>query len=233
MKKIIVSLFALMIAGVALAVPAYRGWQTKTQPDGTEVKVRLVGDENHHYWLNEQGEVVSDEQGYWVAVGNEANEAMRRVGEKAKKIKAITRPMKAIGDKNFAPRGLVILVNYKDKSFNSNNKLADFQDLMNSDSYTDGGATGSVRQYFSNQSDGQYTPDFDVYGPVTLPNYMSHYGGNDSQGYDKLPGDMIVEACSIANALHEVDFTRYDNDGDGYVDFVYVIYARGERQSRN
>ena len=226
MKKIFTLLVAMVAVAASYAVPAYRGWQKQMQADGTEVKVQLVGDENHHYWLNEQGEQVQcNEQGYWVAAGDEANEAMRQVGEKAKKIKAITRPMKAIGDKNFAPRGLVILVNYKDKSFNSNNKLADFQDLMNSDSYTYNGATGSVRKYFSDQSDGQYTPEFDVYGPVTLPNNMSYYGGNDSDGYDKKPGDMIVEACSIANALHEVDFTRYDNDEDGYVDFVYVIYA--------
>ena len=219
MKKIIVSLFALMIACVALAVPAYRGWQTKTQPDGTEVKVRLVGDEAYHYWLNENGEQVQcNELGQWQIM----DEATRAKG-KLHKAKAISHPMKAIGDHNFAPRGLVILVNYKDVNFKANNTLDDMNDLMNSDNYNYDGATGSVRQYFSNQSDGQYTPDFDVYGPVTLPNYMSHYGGNDYEGNDKLPGDMVVEACSIANALHNVDFTRYDNDNDGYVDFVYII----------
>lgn len=102
-------------------------------------------------------------------------------------------------------------------------------DLMNSDSYTYNGATGSVRKYFSDQSEGQYTPQFDVVGPVTLPNNMAHYGGNDAYGDDKLPGDMVVEACSIANANHNVDFTQYDNNRDGYVDFVYIIYAgKGE-----
>ena len=114
-------------------------------------------------------------------------------------------------------------------SFNSANNQAAMNELMNSDNYTYNGATGSVRKYFSDQSDGQYIPDFDVVGPVTLPDYMSHYGGNDSDDNDKLPGDMVVEACSIANANHKVDFTKYDNDGDGYVDFVYIIYAgKGE-----
>ena len=102
-------------------------------------------------------------------------------------------------------------------------------DLMNSDNYTYDGATGSVRQYFSDQSDGQYIPQFDVVGPVTVPSNMSYYGANDKYGYDIHPADMVVEACSIAHATHNVDFTKYDNDTDGYVDFVYIIYAgKGE-----
>ena len=126
-------------------------------------------------------------------------------------------------------KGLVILVNFQDLSILSDNKQSDFDDLMNGDNYTYDGATGSVRKYFIDQSNRKYTPIFDVVGPVTLPNNMSHYGGNDRFGSDLRPGDMIVEACSIANALHNVDFTQYDNDNDGYVDFVYVIYAgKGE-----
>jgi M6 family metalloprotease-like protein len=36
---------------------------------------------------------------------------------------------------------------------------------------------------------------------------------------------MIKEACLLADSIWDVDFTQYDNDGDGKVDFVYVIYA--------
>ena len=225
MKKIIVSLFALMIASITYAVPAYRGWQTKTQPDGTTIEVRLVGDEFHHYWEDQAGNVVQcDSQGYWRVVESQPTPATIKARRQASHMLQ-SRPQRAIGDMNFAPRGLVILVNFKDSKFSAENNQEAMSDLMNSDSYTYNGATGSVRKYFSDQSNGQYTPQFDVVGPVTLSNNMAHYGGNDRDGNDLLPGDMVVEACSIANALHNVDFTQYDNDSDGYVDFVYVIYA--------
>ena len=229
MKKLLLSLTLLLLTLSTFAVPAYRGWQTKTQPDGTTIQVRLIGDEFYHYWQDQAGNVVKcDSLGYWRVVESQPTPATIKARRQASPMLQ-SRPKKAVGSVNLAPRGLVILVNFKDVSFNAANTQSAMNDLMNSDSYTYNGATGSVRKYFSDQSDGQYTPQFDVVGPVTLPNNMAHYGGNDAYGDDKLPGDMVVEACSIANANHNVDFTQYDNNRDGYVDFVYIIYAgKGE-----
>ncbi len=229
MKKLLLSLTLLLLTLSTFAVPAYRGWQTKTQPDGTTIQVRLIGDEFHHYWQDQAGNVVKcDSLGYWRVVESQPTPATIKARRQASAMLQ-SRPKKAVGSVNLAPRGLVILVNFKDVSFNAANTQSAMSDLMNSDSYTYNGATGSVRKYFSDQSEGQYTPQFDVVGPVTLPNNMAHYGGNDAYGDDKLPGDMVIEACSIANALHNVNFTQYDNDSDGEVDFVYIIYAgKGE-----
>ena len=229
MKKLLLSLTLLLLTLSTFAVPAYRGWQTKSQPDGTTIQVRLIGDEFYHYWQDQAGNVVKcDSLGYWRVVESQPTPATIKARRQASAMLQ-SRPKKAVGSVNLAPRGLVILVNFKDVSFNAANTQSAMNDLMNSDSYTDNGATGSVRKYFSDQSEGQYTPQFDVVGPVTLPNNMAHYGGNDAYGDDKLPGDMVVEACSIANANHNVDFTQYDNNRDGYVDFVYIIYAgKGE-----
>ena len=229
MKKITSLVIILLITLTTYAVPARPGWQTKVQPDGTNIQLRLMGDEFHHYWADADGNIVKqDTNGYWRVVESQPSAATIKARRQASHMLQ-SRPKRAIGVRNFAPRGLVILVNFKDKSFKSANNQAAMNELMNSDNYTYNGATGSVRKYFSDQSNGQYTPEFDVVGPVTLPDYMSHYGGNDSDDNDKLPGDMVVEACSIANANHKVDFTQYDNDGDDYVDFVYLIYAgKGE-----
>ena len=229
MKKLLLSLTILLLTLSTFAVPAYRGWQTKTQSDGTTIQVRLIGDEFYHYWQDQAGNVVKcDSLGYWRVVESQPTPATIKARRQASAMLQ-SRPKKAVGSFNLAPRGLVILVNFKDVSFNAANTQSAMNDLMNSDSYTYNGATGSVRKYFSDQSERQYTPQFDVVGPVTLPNNMAHYGGNDAYGDDKLPGDMVVEACSIANANHNVDFTQYDNNRDGYVDFVYIIYAgKGE-----
>ena len=229
MKKLTLSLTILLLTLSTFAVPAYRGWQTKSQPDGTTIQVRLIGDEFHHYWQDQVGNVVKcDSLGYWRVVESQPTPATIKARRQASAMLQ-SRPKKAVGAPNLAPRGLVILVNFKDTKFNASNTQVAMNDLMNSSNYTDNGATGSVRQFFSDQSGGQYKPDFDVIGPVTLANTVAHYGANDSEGNDVLPGDMVVEACSIANAQHAVDFTRYDHDSNGYVDFVYIIYAgKGE-----
>ena len=229
MKKLLLSLILLLLTLSTFAVPAYRGWQTKSQPDGTTIQVRLIGDEFHHYWQDQAGNVVKcDSLGYWRVVESQPTPATIKARRQASAMLQ-SRPQKAVGSVNLAPRGLVILVNFKDTKFNASNTQVAMNDLMNSSSYTHNGATGSVRKYFSDQSEGQYTPQFDVVGPVTLTNNVAHYGSNDAGGDDLLPGDMVVEACSIANASYGVDFTRYDNDSDGYVDFVYIIYAgKGE-----
>ena len=228
--RIIVSIIIVVsCCWLAHAVPAYRGWQTKSQPDGTTIEVRLIGDEFHHYWQDQAGNVVAcDSLGYWRVVENQPTPAIIKARRQASHMLQ-SRPKKAVGSVNLATRGLVILVNFSNSKFAAANTQLAMDDLMNSSSYTYNGATGSVRQFFSDQSDGQYKPYFDVVGPVTLTNNVAHYGANGSDGNDVLPGDMVVEACSIANANYGVDFTQYDNDSDGEVDFVYLIYAgKGE-----
>lgn len=229
-RKRIATLFMLcIIATASYAVPARPGWQTKTQPDGTTIEVRLTGDEFHHYWQDRSGNVVKcDSLGYWRVVESQPTPATIKARRQASRMLQ-SRPNKAVGSVNLAPRGLVILVNFNNSKFANTNNQAAMNELMNGDNYTYNGATGSVRQFFSDQSDGQYKPDFDVVGPVTLSKNVAYYGSNDANGNDVLPGDMVVEACSIANTDFGVDFTQYDNDGDGYVDFVYIVYAgKGE-----
>lgn len=84
---------------------------------------------------------------------------------------------------------------------------------------------GSARDYFRTQSLGQFAPSFDVIGPVTLDNPRAYYGGNTNSGNDKNTSGMIREACQKAYDMKFTDFTDYDNDGDGVVDVVYVVYA--------
>ncbi len=122
-------------------------------------------------------------------------------------------------------RGLVLLVQYSDVKFYNASTQTSMSNMLNGSNYDYEGATGSVRKYFTDQSNGKYVPDFDVIGPITLSRKMAYYGGNDSYGNDLRPHEMVNEACSIANARFGADFSRYDSDNDGWVDFVYVIYA--------
>lgn len=227
-SKLIISALALLSAASLFAVPAYRGWQTKTQPDGTTIEVQLNGDEFYHFYTNRAGQVVTcDEQGYWTVVEQQPSSATIAARRKASPMMQ-TRPHR-VGKINLAPRGLFILVNFKDSKYQSSNTQEEMNKMMNADTYTYNGAYGSARKYFIDQSHGAYVPTFDVVGPVTLSKNCSYYGKNDSEGNDMYPGDMVVEACKLADTQFDVDFTQYDNDHDGYVDFVYIIYAgKGE-----
>ncbi len=215
----------LLFAVSLFAVPAYRGWQTKSQPDGSTITVRLVGDEFFHYWETEDGKIaVENEDGTFVVTA-ENRPTAKKIAQKRNASPYMKRPIRKIGEHNMAPRGLVVLVNFSNISFKAANTRDAFDDLMNNSNYTHNGAYGSVREYFRAQSNGQYVPDFDVVGPITLTKTRATYGANTSskQGSDTNPAQMIVDACKAVD--NTVDFTTYDNNNDGYIDFVYVIYA--------
>lgn len=122
-------------------------------------------------------------------------------------------------------KGLVILVNFKDKKMQSKHTQAEWNDYFNKVGYNKYGNNGSVHDYFYAQSYGKLDFEFDVIGPVTVSKNMASYGANDAQGNDIDPAGMIKEACELAYAKEKMDMSQYDRDGDGAVDQVYVIYA--------
>lgn len=122
-----------------------------------------------------------------------------------------------------SPRACVILVEFADKKFTLENPHEAFYSQLNEIGYSYGKATGSVRDYFTASSNAQFTPQFDVYGPVTLSHEMSYYGGNDSNGNDIRPYEMVPEACALLDS--QIDFSIYDADHDGVIDNIYLYYA--------
>lgn len=123
-------------------------------------------------------------------------------------------------------KGLVILVAFNDRGFSEPNSQDLFNDIMNEANYTgfipSGSSTkqvytGSVRDYFYDNSYNKFSPTFDVVGPVTV---------NRSQ-YDieQTANARSVIKEAIEKIDSQVDFSKYDTDGDGTVDMFYVIFA--------
>ena len=229
MKRLSILALICAITTAVWAVPARRGGIIITQPDGSELTVYQHGDEHFHWTTNEKGEWISlDKDGFYRKVeALNAEEIQARRMASPKHITYRATPL------NIAPRGLVILVNFKDLAFETSKEEMDSmltgQNYTRDYTYTYRGkkynvtSQGSARQYFEDASFGQYNLQLDVVGPVTVSKNMADYGGNNSDGSDKNPEGMIKEACELVN--DSVDYTHYDNDNDGYVDFVYVIYA--------
>ena len=231
MRKI--GLIAVLIVMVcsAWAVPARKTGITVTQPDGSQVTVYQHGDEHFHWTTNDKGEWVKlDEDGFYRVM-----EALSVEQIEARRLASPKRAAMAAYPLNVAPRGLVILVNFTDAIFETDK--AEMDSMLMAVNYTRNysytynkkkyqiSSKGSAREYFKDASNGQYNPQFDIVGPVTVSNKYSYYGQNNSAGQDKQAEKMIEEACKLADSECNVDFSQYDNDGDGYVDFVFVIYA--------
>ena len=209
------------------AAPARRVWQTGVTPEGKTVTVRQNGDEYYHYWETKDGQLAEKQaDGSFIVTAEQAPTPEQRAARRAARM-----PQK-VGQPNLAPRGLVILASYQDVAIADYNTQAAIDSMMNLFGYDYHGSTGSASEYFSDQSNGQYVPVFDVVGPVTLPNNRAYYGRNTGgDGTDVNPRQMIVDACKLVD--DQVDFTLYNNDGDNLIDFVYVIYAGIGENDRN
>lgn len=231
----VISMLLSIITISIMAIPAKRGqWHNITLADGCTVRVEAVGDEHGHYFIAEDGSTYQLQEGDLVRSditqlkANALKRSMQANTRRATRMRNVSSPAKkTIGD--FSPiigerKGLVILVEYQDVQFKSQN-LNRFQDFFNTLNYvTNDGFVGSVHDYFLAQSDSIFDLTFDVMGPVTLAHNMKYYGENDANtGNDKRPEEMVIEGCKTIDSL--VNFADYDWDGDGEVDQVYVLYA--------
>ena len=254
MRKEILTLLMLLCCGIAaMAVPAKPGWHTIKQSDGTLLKVQAVGNAFNHALLTSDGLTVAQgkdgdffytstltgltavrahEPGDRSASENAFVAAQRgnlKMEYKSYPQQSQQGPRIGTGGSNEASgvpsigqrRIPIILVEFKDKKFN--NTRQDIIDEM---------LTGnkSVVQYFRDQSNGLYEPEFDVFGIYCLSQNRQYYGGNRN-GSDKGLGAMVSEACELAAAAG-VSFIPYDTNSDDYCDVVIVIYAGvGEAQA--
>lgn len=143
------------------------------------------------------------------------------------------RPWEGIGrfpNWNFAtkgsPKGIAILVEYQDVKFSqSDEETWDyFNRLLSEEGFSDLGATGSALDYFIDQSNGVFTPEFVLLGPVTLPNDRAYYGANNGEYGDQRPGEMVRDAVDI---LYEqgVDFSQFVAEGDKSIGNTFIFYA--------
>ena len=232
MKKTLTLLFALVLGCMTVnAVPAKSGVKrTVTLADGTKVELTLRGDEFYSFYQGNDGFAYRQKNNQFERfsleeASKEWKSRMTRANKERKsKTRGVGESATYIGKK----KGLVILMQFKDLDFVTENVLDVYKDFFNKENYTDNGMTGSVKDYFKAQSYNQFELDFDVVGPFTSRDSMAYYGkhytdkdGNEHN--DSHPQTLAYEACLQADSL--VNFADYDWDGDGEVDQVFVIYA--------
>lgn len=236
----------------AFSVPAKKVWRTITLSNGQEIEAMLIGDEHGHWFVDRNNQPLrldnSGRANYLTPFEfqtlkerrtqrlNAANERRQQRMEALRSKMAANGngPHKAFGEPTVIKgqkKGIVILVNFSDKSMKSANPQQEFDDKFNKVGYNKSGHIGSVHDYFYDQSYGQFDLSFDVIGPVTVSKTHNYYGQNDYSGDDQHPAEMVIEALQLAHD-QGVDFSEYDWNGDGEVDQVFCIFAgTGEASS--
>lgn len=206
-----------------LAVRAYPGPVKVTLVCGEEMECRIVGDEYCHTIISPDGRMLLENAAGQYEITDEIADLseMRGIGTRRSPMRLGGASFPTVGKL----QGIVLMVEFSDNEFQKEHTADVIHRVMNEEGCSLYGATGSARDYFVDQSGGLFTPDFDVVGPIKLPKKMSYYGANDRYGQDAHPAEMVRTACEKASDELGVDFAKYDFDGDGNVDFVYVIYA--------
>ena len=129
-----------------------------------------------------------------------------------------------------SPTALVILAQFTDTVFHMADPKASFEQFLNGGTPSDLGCGegrnySSVKQYFSDMSNGQFVPNFKVVGPVTLPNSLKYYGADNGESKDINYTQFVKDACAEAAKITSFDDPALDSDNDGTIDLVSIIYA--------
>lgn len=238
----------------AFAMIAYPHLVEYRLPDGSTIILRMKGDEKVKWAETPDGySILLNSEGFYEYAILDANGDMQRSGIRVSNLEnrsaeeaaflsgiqeGLTFSLDQIGimkqiweiqrdfeSKAFPTTGnrklICILIGFTDKAFVKTQ--TDFNNLFNQVGYTTGGATGSVKDYYLENSYNQFNLTVDIAGPYTASNNMAYYGANDVNGNDVRPRELAAEAVNLANP--DVNYANYDNDNDGWVDAIYMIFA--------
>ncbi len=118
----------------------------------------------------------------------------------------------------------LLLVDFPDHAHQYD--IETFEDLMNSEgtySHPNRPGSGSFRDFYHEISYDQFDPISTVDGWYTAPEDHDYYAYSDPNGYPHVL--TLVRAMVDSAEAHGMDWSQFDNDGDGTVDALNLIHA--------
>ena len=225
-----------------------------SQPDGSSLSILGVGNELNPYTETIDGySIAMNTNGYYVYLNKDTNSVnnsgqlvltpfiahnpeMRHNDEKIYltsvpvhlrnlygHAEPIDQSASKTGLKGFSPLSpltgknkiLMLLIQYPD--LKATYTKAAFDSLMNTPNY---GGTGSFHDYYMENSFGKLNLTINVAGWYMAPAGYKTYSTTDDNGARALV-DIAVDSAHAQG----IDFSQYDNDGNGYVDAIIVVHA--------
>lgn len=231
MKRLVLFISALFTAITLAALPARPGAIRYQQPDGSTLEIYLHGDEWGHWVTDKEGRLLDlDANGFYRISARQLPVVRRQITSQSRLLRQQRMAGLRSGGSPDRTRGThrfpVLLIEFVDVSFSVAGANTAFSNMLGQKGYDVGGATGSVWDYFNDNSAGLFNPAFDVYGPVRLSKSMGAYGKNDSETHqDAFPGPELALVEAALKLDESVDFSQYDEDGDGEVDMMVYFFA--------
>lgn len=249
LKQFTIMMLFLSFSINLLAIPANPKQTTIKQPNGKTLTINLKGDEKVNWastidqytlvrnnenvlvygQLNQEGDLLpssfiasnpeertQEEKLFLSSLPYDLRYSKKQINQKIKSFDLGDINEKSITNGNV--RLLLILVAFSDKPFTYTQ--SNFDSLCNQTGYNVGGATGSVKDYYSDNSGGILNMQIDVVGPVTLSNTSAYYANNHM-------GAFVSEALSAVD--QNVNYTQYLN-GETKVSNIHFVFA-GQAQS--
>ncbi|MGM9714233.1 MAG: M6 family metalloprotease domain-containing protein [Prevotella sp.] len=236
----LIAVISFMTAISVYGIPSRPVWRSVTLRDGTKTQAMLVGDEHGHWYIAQDGSLMTagsdgrlSKATEWTIENIKAKRDARTRSANARRERRLAHNMNTNMAKGMAAttqqsryagkhKGLVILVSFADKAM-ATGSGQEIGRMLNEVGYSGNNHAGSLHDYFYDQSYGTFDLSFDVIGPVTVSKALSYYGANDSEGNDMHVAELASEAVRLADG--SVNYADYDWDGDGEVDQVMIVYA--------
>jgi len=241
------------IASFVNAMPASPHPYSVTQPDGTIVTMRIRGDEFFHWEEDAAGyTVMRDANGVVVYATLDAQSnlapSVLKVGiddpvaaglkpgvlpplevrnqrraqalatEENQGGAAVAAQPPAVG----TVKNVVVMMRFSNHLARTLPSNANIDTIFNNPGPHTLAPTGSVRDLYLENSYGQMTLDSSVFGWVNLPQSEQTYAGGNS-GLTTQFWQAIRDALTLADA--SINFSQFDEDGDGYVDAIAFIHS--------
>jgi len=239
MKNNFLILIILFVSVSSLfAVPAVPWAVEKVQPDGTKISVFLKGDEYVNWMESADGYTLmydslkyvvyaqTDGQGNLIPSNirfGSNTQPNANIAKGLRYSKSQTNTLRQIDQMTKSAtiqrtttgnvRVLCILAAFKDKAFVKTN--AEFDALMNQVGYNAGGAKGSVRDFYFENSYGLMNLQVTVIGPVTVSNTVAYYG--NFPRWSEFANEVVDQADPLVN------YSQFATNGQ--VESFHIIFA--------
>jgi len=230
----------ILLFSIAVSIPAFQGKIKFTQSTGDIFYGYVMGDEWQNWHETENGFTISkDNKNNWYFVKSYNGElpiltnhpahlsAPTDIQKHIKPVRDFTvdYQLNKINIENTNRETWLfplLLIDFPDLP--ASYSVETFDDLMNENGYSGvQGQTGSFRDYYLEISYGQFDTDTEVLGWFTSAEEHINYG-DDTQGSYNSVREMIGDAIDEAE-VQGIDWSQFDNDGDGFVDGINIVHA--------